>query len=244
MSKKNQKDHKKGKFEYMKFDSNRENYKIFIDYVENLGLSSKYVWENYPLFVGELTLTRFIFLHELYKKVKNVAGHICEVGTYNGTAASYLGKLVSIYEPKSLTLVHTFDNFKGMQPNKKESKFIKKNGYKSDEKTVKQLVKLQNLGNIVKVHNLDVLFDLENFLEENSHIMFKMIFLDAGVQDVTEKAINALWPRLVTGGVLIFDQFSFELAPGETKSIRNLLPKQKIRSLTPNWMPNAYIVKE
>ena len=71
-----------------------------------------------------------------------------------------------------------------------------------------------------------------------------MIFLDAGVQDVTEKAINALWPRLVTGGVLIFDQFSFELAPGETKSIRNLLPKQKIRSLSPNWMPNAYIVKE
>ena len=33
----------------MKFDSNREKYKIFTDYVENLGIQPQYVWENYPL---------------------------------------------------------------------------------------------------------------------------------------------------------------------------------------------------
>ena len=67
---KNQKDHKKGKYEHVKFDSNREKYKIFTDYVENLGHSSQYVWENYPLFVGELTLTRFIFCIGFIEKLK------------------------------------------------------------------------------------------------------------------------------------------------------------------------------
>ena len=71
-----------------------------------------------------------------------------------------------------------------------------------------------------------------------------MIFLDAGLYNVLKIAIPIFWDKLIKGGIIIFDQFSHELAPGETIAIDEYLPNQKILTLENAWMPNAYIKKE
>ena len=71
-----------------------------------------------------------------------------------------------------------------------------------------------------------------------------MIFLDAGIYDVMQACIPIFWERLTPGGIMVFDQYSHELGPGETISVRELLPNEKVKTLPNSWMPNAYIIKE
>jgi hypothetical protein len=71
-----------------------------------------------------------------------------------------------------------------------------------------------------------------------------MVFMDAGIYEVMQACIPQFWERLTPGGIMVFDQFSHEFAPGETMSIRELLPHAEVRTLPHSWMPNAYIVKE
>ncbi len=40
-----------------------------------------------------------------------------------------------------------------------------------------------------------------------------------------------------------FDQYSYELAPGETLAIHELLPEIEIRSMKNSWTPIAYTIK-
>ena len=42
---------------------------------------------------------------------------------------------------------------------------------------------------------------------------------------------------------MIFDQYNHELGPGETLSIREMLPNVKVKHFQ-LLMPNAYVIKE
>ena len=56
-------------------------------------------------------------------------------------------------------------------------------------------------------------------------------------------ALPIFWERLTPGGIMIFDQYNFELAPGETQAIRKFLKTKKVLTFQNGWMPNAYIIK-
>jgi hypothetical protein len=152
-------------------------------------------------------------------------------------------KLVQIYEPESLTQVHGFDWFQGTGEDSVELK-IEKGSYKSSYEELQNLIQVQNLENNCFVHKLDVVTELEKFFEENPHLYFKVVFLDAGFYNVVKKSIEILWPRLNPGGIMIFDQFGHELSPGEAKAVKELLPNEKIETVPNSWMPNAYIIKK
>jgi len=74
-------------------------------------------------------------------------------------------------------------------------------------------------------------------------LRFKMVFLDSGTYSVTSASIKALWPRLNVGGIMVFDQYNNEVAPGETRAVQELLPDEKIQTIQPSWMPCSYICK-
>ena len=101
----------------------------------------------------------------------------------------------------------------------------------------------QKLDHVVHIHRLDLRTDLDRFFGENKYMQFKLVFLDAGQYDIVKSCLEHFWPRLTSGGVMIFDQFNHELAMGETRAIREYMPEAKIRTLPFAWMPTAYVVK-
>jgi len=232
-----------GKFEYLKFDKRREPYKKTLDEIRSMGFDPTEIIEDFPRFTGHMSIGRYLTLHELYKKAEGIAGHIAEVGTYKGSSLLWFTKLVQIYEPESLTQVHGFDWFQGTGEDSVELK-IEKGSYKSSYEELQNLIQVQNLENNCFVHKLDVVTELEKFFEENPHLYFKVVFLDAGFYNVVKKSIEILWPRLNPGGIMIFDQFGHELSPGEAKAVKELLPNEKIETVPNSWMPNAYIIKK
>ena len=140
-------------------------------------------------------------------------------------------------------MCHGFDWFEGTITSKKDNNLVFDGGYSSSYHDVKELVEKQGFDNILKIHKLDLRSDLPNFFEENSHLKFKLVMMDAGTYEVMKSSIPIFYDRLIPGGIMIFDQYSHELAPGESLALSEILPKISIQTIPGSWMPNAYIVK-
>jgi hypothetical protein len=236
------KSHIDGEFETVKFKDKKAKYYENLPKILELGVSVDFL-HHFPAFVGRQTLLRNFTLYELYKKTLGISGHVAEVGVYKGAGSILFGKLIQMFEPESLTMVHGFDHWKGTDGDTDASLQVA-GGNVADENKVHELVRLQDLQDIVKLHSLDARTGFPDFFEKHPHLQFKMIFLDSGTYEVTSAAIKALWPRLNRGGVIIFDQYNNEVAPGETRAIHELLPNEKIETMFPSWMPSSFIIKK
>jgi len=237
------KSHKYGTLETMKHAGKRAQYHENTAKILDLGHEKVDLLDYFPAFVGDLTLNRYLTLYELYKQVQGISGHIAEVGVFKGGSTLLFGKLIRMFEHDSLTMVHGFDWFQGIEE-ETDAVLQIPGGDSSDEGTLRRLIRLQDLQSTVKIHNLDARKDLPKFFEEHSHLRFKLIFLDSGTYEVTKASIENLWPRLNVGGIMVFDQYTNEVAPGETRAIHELLPNETIRNWPGSWMAGSYIIKE
>jgi Methyltransferase domain len=242
MRKRGKKVIREGQFENQKYAKIRSEYWQGLNKILEMDFEKTDYLHHFPAFVGHLTLARFLSLYEAYKMTLGIGGHIAEIGVYKGAASIFFAKLVKMYEPQSLTLVHGFDWFKGAKTTAEE-KYVKMGECTADYEPLIKLIKHQHLENILHIHNLDVTKELDGFFRDNSHLQFKLVFSDCGVYDVVSSAIKQFWPRLTPGGVMVFDQFNHEYAPGETRAIRELLPGVKVNTFPFGWMPTAYVVK-
>lgn len=231
-----------GKFEIQKFAARKAAFYQGLEESMSLGHDPTDFIHHFPAFAGHQTLARFISLYEAYKMTLGVAGHIAEIGVYKGAVSLFFAKIMRLFEPEALTLVHGFDNFQGAKITPEE-KYVYEGECREDYDRVMRLIKAQQYDNVVHIHNLDVTTDLDQFFQENSHLQFKLIFADCGIYDVVMSTLEHFWPRLTSGGIMIFDQFNNELAPGEARAIKEFMPDAKIRTFPFGWMPTAYVVK-
>lgn len=236
--------------EYTKFAGRREPYWAGLEQILKLGFTeTDYIHHNHA-FVGHMNISRSLALYESYKRTLGLAGHIAEIGIYKAASLLFFAKLIQIFEPESLTLVHGFDWFEGMKPGEDESSDRVREMWKRDacgpveHERVCKLIAYQHLEHVAHIHKLDVTKDLDAFFAKYPHLQFKLVFLDAGTYDVVSSCLPHFWPRLISGGVLILDQFNHEIAPGETRAVREYLPETvPIRSFVFSTMPSAYVVK-
>lgn len=230
--------------ESSKFENKRDDYYKYISELKKLNYEFEDFLHYFTCFTGEFTLSRILTLYEAYKSTSTINGHIADVGMFKGASSIFFAKLISLYENHSLCQVHGFDWFKGNKVSKKDPYTIPLGG-KESEARVRYLVELQNLQNILKIHNLDLKKDLSKFFKNYPHLKFKLIFMDCGMYDVLKSAIPYFWERLSIGGMIIFDQYNFDSAQGETLAVDEFFKKKNvtIHSFQNSWMPTAYILK-
>jgi hypothetical protein len=235
-------DYKEGNFESRKFADRKKAYYEGLNEILSLGFEQEDLLHHFPSFVGHRTISKFLVLYELYKMTLGVSGHIAEAGVYRAAGSLFFAKLAQIFEPESFTLVHGFDWFEGTKPTSEEPNVFE-GSYKEDYERILRLVKAQNLDHIVHIHKLDLKTDLEEFFERNNYMQFKLVYLDAGQYDIVMSCLRNFWPRLTSGGIMIFDQFNQELSPGETRAVKEFMPDAKLRTMPYGWMPTSYVVK-
>jgi hypothetical protein len=138
-----------------------------------------------------MSLNRVLTIYELYKKTLGMAGHIADVGVYKGASSLLFAKLIKIFESESLTLCHGFDWFEGMMLTENDSLMLE-GGYKTDYKSILELVEKQGFSNILKIHKLDLIKECPEFFYKHQHLRFKLVMMDAGAYEVMKAAIPFL----------------------------------------------------
>ncbi|MFA5074977.1 MAG: class I SAM-dependent methyltransferase [Candidatus Babeliales bacterium] len=232
--------------EYMGFNKYKDIDKTFhknIQKIFDLDIPKIDFIHQFPVFVGHVNLARYLFFYDLYKKVHELSGHIADIGTWKGSSFFFMSKLVRLFESYALTQVHGFDWFKGMQPSNNDDK--NQEGLYADctYENILKLIDLQQLNDISIIHKLDITKDLDNFFKNNIHLRFKMVFIDCGIAQVLEKALEHFWPRLVNGGIIIMDHYNAECSPSESTILEKYIGKNHIQHLPYNRQPTAYVIK-
>lgn len=233
--------------EYMGFNKFKDIDKDFhanLQKMIELDIDQAELIHHFPSYTGHVNLARYLLLYDLYKKCYELSGHIADIGTWKGPSFFFMSKLVRLFESYSMTQVHGFDWFKGMQPDLGDDRTLKGLYTDCDYEMILKLIDIQNLKDIAIIHKMDLTTELDAFFEKYPHLRFKMVFLDCGIAKVLEKSLENFWPRLVHGGILIMDHYNSELSPSESKILEQFVGNNHIKHFPFNRQPTAYVIKE
>jgi O-methyltransferase len=155
-----------------------------------------------------VSLERSYVLHQLALQALRLGGDFWECGVYRGGTAMLLAKIVRENGPK----LRLFDTFEGM-PDTDGGKDFHVKGDFSD--TSMEAVRSRIPGDFVRFHKG---FMPETFAGlEDSRIAFAHI--DVDIYKSIVDCCDFIFPRLLVGGFMIFDDYGFPSCPGARKAV-------------------------
>lgn len=214
-------------------------------------------------YANRRSLAKLIAHFKIYELIKHLPGHIVELGVFKGESLLRFAQLVEIFEPYDRSFeVIGFDNFEGF------TKFNEKDGVesKNTDKVIggwssssyyDELLELINIFdhdrfapqkrriNLIKG---DILNTVPEYSRINKHGKIRLLHLDADLYEPTKVGLENLWDLLIPGGVLLLDQYGFDVFPGEAAAVDEFFLEKKIKpefkkfKFTDN--PGAYVIKK
>lgn len=211
--------------------------------------------DNFSLFVRRQAIGRFLCLYELFKKVAGIKGSIVECGVHIGGGLMAFAKFSANMEPIAMDRkIIGFDSFEGFPSHSAKDSPIT-NDFKEDFDTYNELKMAidaydQNrfLNQFPKIELIkgDATKTIPRYIEENSHLVVSLLFLDFDLYEPTKAALEYLLPRVPKGGIVAFDELNNPFWKGETVAAMEVFGsfnKYKLQRF--NFDPNiAYMIME
>ena len=174
------------------------------------------------------TLSRLLYYDELYRKIVDIPGVICEFGVQWGETLTTLINLRGIYEPYNISRkIIGFDTFSGFPQAEGESSVGDYATYKGYENTLEEILTIQEsfspLSHIKRFELVkgNVLETIRPWLDENPMTIAMAIF-DMDLHHPTRYVLEWILPRLTKGSLFVFDELNHPKFPGETQAIREI----------------------
>lgn len=164
------------------------------------------------------TLDRKYMVWQLAQHIAHLPGDVAEVGCYTGATAWFLADRIREYGGrKSLYL---FDSFAGLsQPSSLDKEYWRAGDLSCDEETVRE-----NLAEFpfVTLHKGWV---PERFDDVND-CQFSFVHIDVDLYQPTLLSAAFFYDRLVSGGILICDDYGFATCPGATAALDEVMAER------------------
>lgn len=174
-------------------------------------------------------ITRYFNLALLYPRIQNLEGCIVECGVAQGGTLAAL-KVLSIAENKERP-IYGFDTFAGLPDG--SAAFCHSKGeviqYFKDNR-----VPMEN----VTLVEGDVRYTLKNF---NESIAFLHIDLD--LYEGYNASLNFLWDNVVSGGVVVFDDYNERKWKGATMAVDEFVKEHELTLHCANFAKKYYLIK-
>lgn len=218
--------------------------------------------QMFPVLVRRQWLKRFLAHTELFKMTLDVPGDIAEVGVFRGLGLLTWANLLECYCLGDRTkVVYGFDNWKGFtelapEDGRVESTVQKQVGGFSPEQYFEELQSAIGIfdqdrfvpwKDRIKLVPGDIAETPKTFVADNPGVRFSLIHMDVDLYKPTKAAVEAFWPKLSRGGVIIFDEYAIKQWPGETQAVDELLaglPGVRVKTFPWTNAPAGYLVKE
>lgn len=181
-----------------------------------------------------MALSRVIYYYELYQKIINIPGVICEFGVQWGATLALLQNLRGMYEPYNVSRkIIGFDTFEGFSTiDIKDGSFASLGDYKSMpgyEIILDEILSIHEsfcpINHIKKFELVkgDATKTIVEWLDKNPHAIISMAIFDMDVYRPTKDVLEKIIPRLTKGSLLVFDELNCQHFPGETTAVQEVL---------------------
>ena len=220
------------------------------------------VLESFALYSRRINVTRFLAHYELYKLIQDVPGSIVECGVYQGNSFFSFHKFLEIFHPGDrIRHVIGFDDFKGLRltpedgpeyPNRSKVE----GGWKSDNfrDVLDGLLEIHTKDQFVAQSKRaflvdgDILDTVPQYVKDNPGLRISLLHLDVDVYKPTKVALDYLYDRVVSGGLIVLDEYAMMEWGGESKALEDFFHERGITSIklqTFPWTstPSAYFFK-
>ena len=67
------------------------------------------------------------------------------------------------------------------------------------------------------------------FLKDNPHLVVSLLYLDLVIYEPTKVALETFLPKMVKGGIIVFDELNAEAYPGETIAVNEVLGLKNLK---------------
>ncbi len=205
---------------------------------------------NFYLSCDITRISKILAHYELYKKVIDLPGEIVECGIFKGASFARFAMFRELFGNPFSKKIIGFDVF-GKFP---ETKF------EDDVKVRKQFVDVAGEDSISKQQLLEILQHkgitkrielvegnitktVPEYLKKNPELKISLLNLDTDIYEPSVTILENLYPRIVTGGVLILDDYG--TFPGETKATNDYFKDKNVKINKFSFAKTPYyVIKE
>jgi hypothetical protein len=227
---------------------------------DRFGISRTNIWKHFPIYVRRVYLKRFLAHYELFRRTINLPGDIVELGVFHGAS---LLSWANFMEVRNMGDRHKkvvgFDNFQGF------GDLDEKDG-KEDARVGKQPGGFNPGDFEAPLLDAIAIFDADRFIpykkrihlvkgnieetvpayvRDNPGMRISLLHFDADLYRPTLIALEQLWPLVVPGGVVIFDEYGIPPWEGESRAVDEFFKGQQLALQRFDWAsnPGAFVIK-
>ncbi len=184
--------------------------------------------------INDLDLEYLLWICNIYLKIKNVPGHIAEIGVADGRNAILFGRLIKIHNDQSVRQYIGFDTFDGFtQKDLERDKHLNKNRWKNNSKEtvlsrchdndVEELIEIFE-GDAVKVVP-EILKNHQGKKFQKNKAKFALLYIDCNAYLPAVTSMQNFLPYMTPGGYVVIDE---KIQGSETEAIFNFAKKNSL----------------
>jgi hypothetical protein len=224
------------KTKYFSSSNEQKRREDFRDLFQNSPIPKAETLSNLGLFLNRQTLSRILFMHELYQKIINVNGVIMEFGVRWGQNLALFESFRGIYEPFNYTRkiigFDTFEGFPSVHEKDGGSEIIQvgaysvTKGYEDYLSDVLQYHEQESPIPHIKKYDLikgDATVTVPNYLIQHPETIIAFAYFDFDIYEPTKVCLEAIKPHITKGTVIAFDELNHPDYPGETLAVKEAL---------------------
>ena len=213
---------------------------------------------NIGLFTNRQTLSRMLWMNELYQNIVHVQGIVIEFGVRWGQTLALFESFRGMYEPfnykRKIVGFDTFKGFPSTDVKDGKSDAISVGAYavaENYEEYLKQILDYHEqespLAHIKKYELVkgDATLEIENYLDKNPHTVIALAYFDFDLYEPTKKCLESIRGCLTKGSILAFDDLNHRDFPGQTLAIKEVFGLDKFKIMRSELNPmGSYLIVE
>lgn len=231
------------RFHVYSSDKELELRRQFVADFKNCPIPDEELLANLGLFLRRQTLSRILYMHDLYLRIINVPGVVMEFGVRWGQNLALFSSFRGMYEPynfnRKIVGFDTFGGFPAVRPEDGQSALATPGSYgvtAGFEEYLRRVLDYHQaespLSHISDKYELcvgDACQRLPEYLRDHPETVVALAYFDFDIYDPTKVCLEAIRDRMVRGSVVAFDELSCKEWPGETRAVMEVLGLNRYR---------------
>jgi len=244
------------RFHIYSSDKELDQRRRFVQDFRNCPIPEREILANLALFLNRQTLSRLLYMHDLYRRIIDVPGVVMEFGVRWGQNLALFSNFRGMYEPynfsRKIIGFDTFSGFPAVSPEDGQAALAKVGGYNVTDNYEEYLRRVldyhQNespLSHIPKYELCvgDACQTLPQYLKDHPETIVALAYFDFDLYEPTKECLFAIRDRLTRGSVLAFDELNCKEFPGETLAVMEVLGLDQFRlQRNPHVPVGAFLV--